>query len=249
MNIYQKLIEVRKSVPYLQKDNVGHQFKYVSSSQTLGALKAEMDAQGLLLIPSVKSERVLDHTTSKGAHWYFTVLTVEFTWVNAELPEERITCQWTGQGLDDGEKGVGKALTYAEKFFMLKFFNIPTDKDDPDSFQKETEKSNKTPVAKPKPIEPQPEDPLVTKHYEMHPSEAMDVPISTGMDEQSLDEATLIADKKKALSDKMLGFSTKQKKAFYAFTMGSGPETLDRLQEFLDRYMEYRQAYMNSVEG
>ena len=38
--------------------------------------------------------------------------------------------------MDDGEKGVGKALTYAEKYFMLKFFNIPTDKDDPDSFQK-----------------------------------------------------------------------------------------------------------------
>jgi hypothetical protein len=27
-------------------------------------------------------------------------------------------------------------MTYAEKYFMLKFFNIATDKDDPDSFQK-----------------------------------------------------------------------------------------------------------------
>lgn len=142
MNIYQKLIEVRKSVPYLQKDNQGHQFKYVSSSQTLGSLKSAMDKHGLLLIPNVKGERVLDHTTSKGAHQYFTVLDMEFTWINAENPEEKVVCNWTGQGLDDGEKGVGKALTYSEKYFMLKFFNIPTDKDDPDSFQKETDKGS-----------------------------------------------------------------------------------------------------------
>ena len=38
-----------------------------------------------------------------------------------------------GQGVDiSGEKGVGKALTYAEKYFLLKFFNIPTDEADPD---------------------------------------------------------------------------------------------------------------------
>lgn len=40
------------------------------------------------------------------------------------------------QGIDtEGEKGVGKALTYAEKYFLLKQFNIATDTDDPDSFQ------------------------------------------------------------------------------------------------------------------
>jgi hypothetical protein len=246
VNIFQKLIEVRKSVPYLQKDNVGHQFKYVSSSQTLGALKAAMDEQGLLLVPSVKQERVLDHTTSKGAHWYFTVLDMEFTWINAEKPEECITCTWTGQGLDDGEKGVGKALTYAEKFFMLKFFNIPTDKDDPDSFQKETERGNKTPVVKQQ--EPQPENPVVTKTYEMHPSDAKDVPDSLGNDEQHLDEALLIADKKKAISDAMKGFNKAQKIEFFKFVMEGKSETLDKLQDFLDRYMEYRGAYMKSKE-
>lgn len=135
-NIYQKLVEVRKSVPYLKKENAGYQFKYVSSSQTLGALREAMDIQGLLLIPKITREEVRDHTTRKGDHEYFTILNVEFTWVNIDKPEEMVICPWYGQGLDDGEKGVGKALTYAEKFFLLKFFNIATDKDDPDSFQK-----------------------------------------------------------------------------------------------------------------
>lgn len=134
MNIYQKLIEVRKTVPYLQKESKGYQYNYCGSSQVLSAVRAKMDELGLLLVP-----RVLSHTLHpKGeadVKEHLTELEMEFTWVNAEKPEETIVCPWYGQGLDTGEKGVGKALTYAEKYFMLKFFNIATDKDDPDSFQ------------------------------------------------------------------------------------------------------------------
>jgi hypothetical protein len=62
-------------------------------------------------------------------------------WVDTESGES-YTIPWYGQGVDlAGEKGVGKALTYAEKYFILKQFNIPTDKDDPDSFQDKNEKS------------------------------------------------------------------------------------------------------------
>ena len=137
LNIYQKLVEVRKGVLYLQKENQGHQFKYVSSSQTLSALREKMDELGLLLVPSILEEHLHTKWANKeaGATEHMTELVVEFTWINAEKPEEKITCRWYGQGLDTGEKGVGKAVTYAEKYFLLKFFNIATDKDDPDAFQ------------------------------------------------------------------------------------------------------------------
>lgn len=134
MNIYEKLIEVRKSVPYLKKDNEGYQFKYVSSSQTLGALREAMDKQKLLLVPVV-----VDSKVTSSEKQMLTELSMEFTWINAEKPEEKITCKWYGQGIDTREQGVGKAMTYAEKYFMLKFFNVPTDKADPDSFQKKPE--------------------------------------------------------------------------------------------------------------
>jgi hypothetical protein len=66
------------------------------------------------------------------------------TWVNADKPDEVIECPWYGQGVDiAGEKGVGKALTYAEKYFILKQFNIATDKDDPDAFQEKAESYRK----------------------------------------------------------------------------------------------------------
>jgi hypothetical protein len=149
MNLYEKLIEVRKEVPYLQKENRGEQYNYVSSSQVLGNVKAKLDELKVLLIPAVSKHNVTASTVdffndkgqaTKHTHTYFTELDMVMTWVNAEKPDEKIECPWYGQGVDiAGEKGVGKALTYAEKYFMLKFFNIPTDKDDPDSFQRRME--------------------------------------------------------------------------------------------------------------
>lgn len=153
MNIYQKLIEVRKAVPYLQKEDKGAQYAYVGSSKVLSNVRSKMDELGLLLVPAVigtkVSESVVEYIEKdkygnekpKKTTTYFTELTLEMTWINAENPEEQIKVPWYGQGVDiAGEKGVGKALTYAEKYFLLKQFNIATDKDDPDSFQQDTSK-------------------------------------------------------------------------------------------------------------
>jgi hypothetical protein len=74
MNIYQKLIEVRKEVPYLQKESKGYQFNYTGSSQVLGSLKTKMDELGLLLIPNVIKKEVSEHETTKGGKEYFTEL-------------------------------------------------------------------------------------------------------------------------------------------------------------------------------
>ena len=158
MNIFQKLIEVRKVVPYLQKEAQGQQYNYVSSSQVLASTKAKMDELGLILIPRVTSHKVSESTVEqknketgdvfKRTTTYFTELDMTMTWVNADDPKEIIECPWYGQGVDiAGEKGVGKALTYSEKYFMLKFFNIPTDKDDPDAFQARLEDKDTPPPA------------------------------------------------------------------------------------------------------
>lgn len=159
MNIYQKLVEVRKAVPYLQKSQEGSQYKYVGSSQVLAAVREKMDELQLLLIPSITdktlhlsaieqfnkdSDKPFKRTTT-----YFTELEMKMTWVNAEKPDEKIEIPWYAQGVDiAGEKGVGKALTYGEKYFILKQFNISTDKDDADSFQERIDQSKPKPKQK-----------------------------------------------------------------------------------------------------
>ena len=153
MNLYEKLIEIRKSVPYLQKssDNKAQGFKYTSSSQVLHAIRKEMDEKMVLLVPEIIHGTV--HEKSKiGGKMHVTELEMRMTWIDAEEPQVQIPCNWYAQGTDQHEKGVGKALTYAEKFFLLKFFNIATDKDDPDAFEARAtgSKTKKKPKAQPK---------------------------------------------------------------------------------------------------
>lgn len=146
LTLWKKLIEVRKTVGYLQKENKGFQYQYVSSSQVLEALRGAMNEQGVLLIPNVTEHAVTSREvpTKNGTNIeYFTEIGMTFTWVNADNPEEREVLGWYAQGVDvAGEKGVGKALTYAEKYLLLKFFNIATDKDDPDAFQEKSGNGN-----------------------------------------------------------------------------------------------------------
>jgi len=168
LNIYQRLSNVRKTCSYLRKENEGYQFKYVSSSQTLGHLHNAINENGLILIPEIVSQELQETTNQKGNKEFFTKLNMVFTWVNIDNPDEKIVCQWTAQGLDNAEKGIGKALTYAEKYFLLKFFNIATDKDDPDKFQEKMDNTTKknAPVEQVKVSAPSPEDVKKQKEQE-----------------------------------------------------------------------------------
>lgn len=139
MNLQQKLIEVRKAVPYLQKAASGPQYQYVGSSQTLSSVMEKMNELGILLKQEIISQRVTQFHTAKGALQFMTDADMRFTWINADDPTDREEALWQGQGVDNGEKGIGKLATYAEKYFILKSFNIATDKDDPDSFQQKVE--------------------------------------------------------------------------------------------------------------
>jgi len=134
-SVYPKLLEIRKTVDYLQKTARGGQFNYTSSSQVLAAVRNEMNEQGILLVAAVVNTRLISTPNRNQVLSHFTELDMVMEWVDVETGDT-VAIPWYGQGVDlAGEKGVGKALTYAEKYFILKQFNIPTDKDDPDSFQ------------------------------------------------------------------------------------------------------------------
>ena len=138
--LHQKLLEVQKQVTGLQKNEkmrgktAASSYEYVSSSQVLQSVRTAMDEQGLLLAVAITSSG-LHLSAAYDGKQHLTELDLEMTWINADDPEDMAVYPWYGQGIDSGEKGVGKALTYAEKYFLLKFFHIATDKDDPDSVQ------------------------------------------------------------------------------------------------------------------
>ena len=154
MNIQQKLVEVRKSIHGFNKDTKGFGFEYVSGSQILRAIKGKMDELGVLLIPRVDYDTLHwekhEYTTKKGEKKLDFIITMKmkYTWVNAEDPEDKIEIDWVciGQQTDDIAKAVGTAMTYNERYFLLKFLGLATDEDDAD-FNKEAyynKNNNKT---------------------------------------------------------------------------------------------------------
>ena len=62
---------------------------------------------------------------------------MQFTWVDCETGEKDVNL-FGANGQNDWDKGVGSALTYAERYFLLKYFNIATDEDDIDNDQRKT---------------------------------------------------------------------------------------------------------------
>lgn len=139
MTIYQKLAEIQRRVTSIQKTGemtFGNRYKYASSSDVLEPVRKAMVEVGLILIPRIKRMEVKENATkdSKGndKKTFLTILDIEYTWINVDTPAETISCEWAGQGFDDFEKGIGKALTYAQKYFLTQALMLPRDDEDPD---------------------------------------------------------------------------------------------------------------------
>ena len=137
MNLYQKIIEVRKIASGFSKDTKGYGYDYVSGNQILNKIKDKMNEVGLILQPSaqVGEHQLFCYTNSKGQDKVDIQVwgSMSYTWINAENPEEREIVSWAYYGQqDDISKSFGSALTYSERYFLLKYFGLPTDEDDPD---------------------------------------------------------------------------------------------------------------------
>lgn len=150
MNLYEKLARLRRRVEIMQKDASGYQFTYVSGSSIMAKITDLMEELHVSLIPRIipgtmKVEQVA--TPKKkfmkevglyddATYEYLVQAEMEFAWVNNENPEERIVIPWVFVGSQtDPSQAFGSGLTYASRYFMLRFFSISTDEDDPDNWR------------------------------------------------------------------------------------------------------------------
>ena len=139
----QKLLELQKTVVKLSKNEKGYDYKFVSGSKLLSFIRPAMDELSLLLVPDTVSvdqqivktlEAIPASGNYKGRAEKYEVLvtlTKTFTWIDAETGESLKTT-FIYQGCNGWDKAIGSAETYAERYFILKFFHIATDEDDVD---------------------------------------------------------------------------------------------------------------------
>lgn len=132
LNLHQKLVEIRKEVDYLKKDTEGYHYDYTSGTTILEKIRGKMDELGVLIYPRIGDTE----TVQQAKNW---VVRGDMTFIlqNAKDPEDKIEIAFKLNGMQDSPaKALGTALTYSERYFLLKFFNIPTDADDPDARQR-----------------------------------------------------------------------------------------------------------------
>ena len=139
-NIYQKLLSIQQKVMGLGKDAKSFGYGYVTGSKALEHIKPLMNELGLILKQEVigfTNERQ-DYTTKNGSKSeILTKVDMKFTWIDTETGEKDENL-WGANGQNDWEKGFGSALTYGERYFLLKYFHIATDEDDIDNPKRET---------------------------------------------------------------------------------------------------------------
>ncbi len=122
LNIYQRLNRVMKCVKTIYKDgtNSHQKYKFVSHDNVSKALHDPLCDNGIMMIPTVKSYEIDGNKIT-------VVMQVSFT--NIDDPSEKVTVESIGLGIDNQDKGIGKAISYAMKYCMLKMFCLETGDD------------------------------------------------------------------------------------------------------------------------
>lgn len=142
MSVYKKLLDIQKTVTKMSKDERAgagsYGYKFVSGVNLLNVIRPKMDELGLILKQEVVDIEVdrIDYTTKNGSKSECLYKgKLRFTWVDTETGETDVN-EFFSAGMNDWEKGAGSMLTYAERYFLLKYFHIPTDEDDPDKMDR-----------------------------------------------------------------------------------------------------------------
>lgn len=151
LTLLQKLARIRKQVEVVKKNKNGYNYKYVTDEELLARITTLLDKYEISLIPSVKPE-TLKHeqyhyiktkTNKKTGELYdeanneiIVEADMKFTWIDNRNPANKIEVPWIMIGQQaDASQAMGSGLTYAMRYFLLKYFNVATPEDDVDNFR------------------------------------------------------------------------------------------------------------------
>ncbi len=148
MNLLEKLAKIKEMVDVIQKNKSGYGYKYVSEDEILAKISAGMKKHSVSLIPNIVAgtTKVVPYQAvdKKDRITYEIIVTADmkFKWINNENPEEVIEVDWimTGQQ-SDSSQAFGSGLTYCQRYFLLKYFQVATVDDDPDNWRGKQEEA------------------------------------------------------------------------------------------------------------
>lgn len=141
LNIYEKLSAISTELTSVAKNlevSMGKNGKYkaVGEADVLRAIKpleAKHKVYSYPLSRTIVESGTLESVDYNGnvKKQLFERIEVVYRFINTENPDEFIDITSYGDGIDSGDKSVGKAMTYADKYALMKAYKIVTG-DDPD---------------------------------------------------------------------------------------------------------------------
>lgn len=162
MNIYQKMSNITSELSVVAKNlevGVGKsKYKAVGEADVLNAIKPLEAKYGVYSFPCgrkvidsafIENESI-DYDTKQKIikRSIFERIETIYRFVNIDEPSEYIDITTYGDGIDTGDKSVGKAMTYADKYALMKAYKVITG-DDPD--QEESHEVKKVVKTAPEP--------------------------------------------------------------------------------------------------
>jgi hypothetical protein len=137
-----KIARIMGRLDRLPKTGWNKHFSYpfVTDADVADAVRRELASENIAFFASMTG------CTKEGKH---TTATFEYTFMCGDSGEKMVL-MWTGEANDGQDKGLSKAATSAEKYFLLKTFMLSTgDKqDDPDSGNEDRDEQ---PASRPQP--------------------------------------------------------------------------------------------------
>lgn len=143
VGVARKLVQVYARMKNVKK--TGHNdfqnYDYTKEEDVLEALRPTLADVGLAVIPTVKGVDKQAYTDNKGGGFFITRVQMEYLMIDIETGDYIIT-QFIGEGQDKADKGIYKAYTGANKYFLTKTFHIVSGDDDPEFEKKGTYNNN-----------------------------------------------------------------------------------------------------------
>lgn len=139
LNIYQKMLLAMEKINTVSKNLVvgegKNQYKAVGEVDVLNAVKPIEVELGIYSYPFSREIIEAGRYTSKTSYgekdnFMIRIQTI-YRFVNINKPDEYVDITTYGDGYDSQDKAPGKAMTYGDKYALLKAYKIATG-DDPD---------------------------------------------------------------------------------------------------------------------
>lgn len=162
MNIYQRMSAATSEISRVAKNlNVGFgksSYKAVGEADVLAAVKPIEEKYGIYSYPVSREiiesgilESVSEYNGEKTTKKQFQMrVSTVYRFVNVDKPEEYIDITTYGDGVDSQDKAPGKAMTYADKYALLKAYKIMTGDDPDQNASGDTKSYSRKPVDAPK---------------------------------------------------------------------------------------------------